>query len=1394
MSEYILNWQSQGAEGIPGKSNITLPQEAANSSSTSLVLTGKALENYGEIQQENFMRLLENFASANPPSNPTVGQLWFKANSNSLYVLSSSALLSAEPEYITTGSSTSWLRIPLDVNGRIRVGSGASNSVVRLNLNGGTDSNTGAYVAIQKAGTSIGFFGDTGVLEANASSDLGVWASTGKALRLYTNGLERVRIDSEGRVGIGTSSPSNQLHVVAAGEQVRIQGTGDSDAVISMQPSGGAVYNWIRLYGADGSSSASITSHSGSALYLTTGTNGTIHYRASGAGLHLWYCNETVAEGATERMRLDNSGNLGIGTAAPTEKLEVKGSISAWQADGNTFLKLGRQGDPIYYNGIQIFSGYNLTAPSLIFNNDYEGARIDFNRQSLKFTYADTSELLRISNTGALGIGGTNYGAAGQVLTSNGSSGPPSWSSAVSTQYVDSADYLNLPPLAGFLKNNSVPVYADFKFSLAAWSSVSHSFVDREGKIVTFFTSTSVTDARSTFRAYKFSDTDAYKFDGEPVSATFLTSSEKVQYIINAGTFFAVLYITTKSVPETLTRVVIVKTGGSSDWRDWTLSADVTSRHSSRTNYSLIETASGDRILESSISSDGASVTLTVLDSSLSVLRSQEIYNRATMVNNTDTTGAGRTAPLLGIIGYSNSAFLYPFGWNSFTETFYQRFHTWYVGQSSTGQSLGTGLCLDVVWSIPLSWIESGTGSPSNLIPVKSGTFRYSQLPDSTWDTETGGISTSWGDAGTITSVITDEYTGDMYLTSKGTWTSSDGGFLRRLRYESGIVYKTLTAYLQPKVTLEATATLPDASPWSKSISSTYGHVVGNNILFNGGSTSNGSKLVQAEFSTSSFLSVAQGISNDTLNLNATSALLDQHLTAPSAVSSDFNPGNIATTVVAGSPIYYHIKPGQKIYTISATGASRSYTETALTVPSIPSSMSGQTGITWYGITVWNGSSSAPIYWALVKNTTGQLFMAKCSSSTWSIPNTSLGLLQTEIDAGKTDRGDGLNTTYDFSGRGNCLLTENGRFLFGYGIPTTGGSSFGWCAYQTNNDTAQVGSLSQFSPISTGAGGYGPTNGYGGSSFGYSTTFGYYCMVSTSTYNAAALVCSKDIRGVIAELTEAQWFSGSTTRPQIWLSTQSATGLIAYVYDYPLFIGGYLTSTGNVSVNLYPSSVNYLYAVKASSDRTTVTYLASKKVLPTTFSRVLLAKITTDDENVISSELYPVIQHDALEELSNVSITSKVAGDALIWNGSAWTASATGGVPTYGYVGISGQHVASWIRFPDGFTIQYGRIQLINGLGGSGIVGFDYGRTILFARAFSGPATPGEADTHPHIVIGGIYSAGEPTDLRFLGQALIQDRSSTGFNISMRWNGDNFTSTISSPPTVIAGYIAYGFS
>lgn len=94
---YDVNWSVLESAG--GKPRIFLDPLIARSDLTSLVLTGKGTPNYGVYQQENFLKLLENFASPDNirPQNPTFGQLWFNVSDHSLYVYDTVGDLNDDP-------------------------------------------------------------------------------------------------------------------------------------------------------------------------------------------------------------------------------------------------------------------------------------------------------------------------------------------------------------------------------------------------------------------------------------------------------------------------------------------------------------------------------------------------------------------------------------------------------------------------------------------------------------------------------------------------------------------------------------------------------------------------------------------------------------------------------------------------------------------------------------------------------------------------------------------------------------------------------------------------------------------------------------------------------------------------------------------------------------------------------------------------------------------------------------------------------------------------------------------------------------------------------------------------------------------------------------------------
>jgi hypothetical protein len=59
-------------------------QDGDLDTSTSLGLLGRNYTGYGEVQNENFIFLLENFANTNPPARPVKGQTWFNSSINVL--------------------------------------------------------------------------------------------------------------------------------------------------------------------------------------------------------------------------------------------------------------------------------------------------------------------------------------------------------------------------------------------------------------------------------------------------------------------------------------------------------------------------------------------------------------------------------------------------------------------------------------------------------------------------------------------------------------------------------------------------------------------------------------------------------------------------------------------------------------------------------------------------------------------------------------------------------------------------------------------------------------------------------------------------------------------------------------------------------------------------------------------------------------------------------------------------------------------------------------------------------------------------------------------------------------------------------------------------------------
>jgi hypothetical protein len=72
-----------------------------DTSTTDLALVGRNYTGYGEFLNENFIKLLENFANPNEPLTPLRGQLWYDTSENKLKIFDGDAFQSAAGSFIS---------------------------------------------------------------------------------------------------------------------------------------------------------------------------------------------------------------------------------------------------------------------------------------------------------------------------------------------------------------------------------------------------------------------------------------------------------------------------------------------------------------------------------------------------------------------------------------------------------------------------------------------------------------------------------------------------------------------------------------------------------------------------------------------------------------------------------------------------------------------------------------------------------------------------------------------------------------------------------------------------------------------------------------------------------------------------------------------------------------------------------------------------------------------------------------------------------------------------------------------------------------------------------------------------------------------------------------------
>lgn len=399
-----------------------------NTGDTTLALPGPGLFNYGESMVENLIHLLENFSSNSSPLNPIKGQLWYDSANETLKVctdptgpiwtIANEAAMASTyvqlagdtmtgplvvndsaDNLLTLSRTTVGLNkikidhaasigwdVGLNIGGEFAITNNSltadsltindSDHLATFNGNVVVNGTTGAPSDI-KAGLIVDTFDATEnalqvkvPLSGTATLAFGVGVNPRKGMVQYNSsndslalatGGGSVVIDSQGYVGIQSGTPTAPLQI---GSSIYFgEGAGNPNIGPDIHFSG------------DGLTS------SDNNMYINFGGTGVVSNLYVGSGAH--------TTGATNHMTIKSTGEVGIGTILPQNKLHVHDT-----GTGANYLQI-TNGATGFTTGNGVVFGLDTNENMMLWS--YEANNIVIGNNN--------GEVARISNTGNFGIG-----------------------------------------------------------------------------------------------------------------------------------------------------------------------------------------------------------------------------------------------------------------------------------------------------------------------------------------------------------------------------------------------------------------------------------------------------------------------------------------------------------------------------------------------------------------------------------------------------------------------------------------------------------------------------------------------------------------------------------------------------------------------------------------------------------------------------------------------------------------------------------------------------------------------------------------------------------------------------------------------------------------------------